>query len=108
MSSMVEVLVALSLFVLAFVTVVSPLQLSHRSANECSERMQALALANDLVEQQRGLPFAKLVSTSGTREIYRYTVTVKKQPNLRVLQIQLRWGDHKVLDYGTLISGEEP
>lgn len=108
MSSMVEVLVALSLFVLAFGTVVSPLQLSHRSALECSERMQALALANDLIEQQRGLPFQKIVSTVGTRSIYNYTLTVKKQPNLRVLELQVRWGNHKLLDYGTLISGEEP
>ncbi|MBX3170026.1 MAG: hypothetical protein KF760_21655 [Candidatus Eremiobacteraeota bacterium] len=108
MSSMVEVLVALSLFVLAFGTVVSPLQMSHRNALECSERMQALALANDLIEQQRGLPFDKIVNTAGTRDIYSYTLTVKKQPNLRVLQLQLRWGDHKALDYGTMISGEEP
>ena len=63
MSSMVEVMVALSLFVLAFGTVLSPLQLSHRSAVECSQRMQALALANDLIEQQRGLAFDKIVST---------------------------------------------
>ncbi len=108
MSSMVEVMVALSLFVLAFGTVLSPLQLSHRSAVECSQRMQALALANDLIEQQRGLAFDKIVSTTGTRDIYSYTLTVRQQPNLKVLQLQLRWGDQKVLDYGTMISGEAP
>lgn len=104
---MVEVLVALLLFVLTFVTVVSPLQLSHRSALECSQRLQALALANDLIEQQRGLPFDRIVSTSGSRDIYSYTLTVRKQTNLRVLQLQLRWGDHKLLEHGTMISGEE-
>ncbi len=108
MSSMVEVLVALSLFTLTFVTVVSPLQLSHRSALECSQRLQALALANDLSEQQRGLPLDKIVSSEGQRDIYSFRLTVQKQPNLRVLQLQLRWGDSKRLDYGTLISGEEP
>ena len=108
MSSMVEVLVALSLFVLAFVVVVSPLQLSHRSSIECSQRLQALALANDLLERQRALPFDKVVSSAGLEDIYRYTLTVTKQPNLKVLQLQLRWGDEKVLHYGTMISGEAP
>ena len=108
MSSMVEVLVALSLFVLAFGTVLSPLQLSHRSALECSQRLQALALANDLIEQQRSLAFDKIVSTSGIRDIYSYTLTVRRQPNLKTLQLQLRWGDQKVLDYGTMISGDAP
>jgi Tfp pilus assembly protein PilV len=105
---MVEVLVALSLFVLAFGTVLSPLQLSRRSAVECSQRLQALALANDLLEQQRTLPFEKIVNTAGTRDIYSYTLTVQKQPNLKVLQLQLRWGQQKVLDYGTMISGDSP
>lgn len=108
MSSMVEVLVALSLFVLAFVVVVSPLQLSHRSSLESSQRLQALALANDLIERQRILPFEKIVSTAGTQDLYNYTLTVKQQTNLKVLQLQLRWGDRKVLDYGTMISGEAP
>ena len=108
MSSLVEVLVAFSLFVLAFGTVLNPLQLSHRSAVECSERLQALALANDLVEQQRLLPFDQVVSMEGTRAIYNYRLTVRKQPNLKVLHFQLRWGDGKVLDLGTMISGDSP
>jgi Tfp pilus assembly protein PilV len=108
MSSMVEVLVALALFVLAFVTVVSPLQQGRRSSLECSQRLRALAVANDLVEQQRSLPFEKIVSSAGIRDIYRYTVQVSEQPHLKVLRLQLRWGDDKVLDYGTLISGDSP
>ena len=105
---MVEVLVALSLFVLAFGTVLNPLQLSHLSAVDCSQRLQAIALANDLLEQQRTLPFEKIVNTAGIRDIYSYTLTVQKQPNLKVLQLQLRWGQQKVLDYGTMISGDSP
>ena len=108
MSSMVEVLVALSLFVLAFVVVVSPLQLSHRSSIECSQRLQALALANDLIERQRLLAFDKILSSAGVEDIYSYTLVVQQRTNLKVLQLQLRWGDRKVLNYGTMISGEAP
>ncbi|MBN9419716.1 MAG: hypothetical protein J0I12_29940 [Candidatus Eremiobacteraeota bacterium] len=108
MSSMVEVLVALSLFLLAFVVVFRPLQLNHRSSLECSQRLQALALANDLLERQRLLSFDKILNTSGVQGIYSYTLSVRQQTNLKILQLQLRWGDRKVLDFGTMISGEAP
>jgi len=108
MSSLVEVLVAMALFVLAFVTVVSPLQQGHRSAVECDRRVQALALATDLIEQQRCLPFSKVVALQGTEEPYSYTLQVKQQPNLKVLTLQVRWGENGQLNYGTMIQGDAP
>lgn len=108
MTSMIEVLVALALFVLAFVTVLSPLQLNRRSAMECSQRMGAIALANDLIEQERGLPFDKIVSLQGTRDLYSYSLVVRQQPNLKTLTLLVRWGNDKQLEYGTLIQGESP
>ena len=108
MSSLVEVLVAMALFVLAFVTVVSPLQQGHRSALECDQRVRALALATDLIEQQRCLPFRKIVPLQGTQEPYSYTLQVKQQPNLKVLTLELRWGQNGLLRYGTMVQGDAP
>jgi Tfp pilus assembly protein PilV len=105
---MMEVLVALVLFVMAFVIVLSPLQLKQRSAMECSQRMGALALANDLIEQERGLPFDKIVSLQGTRDPYSYSLVVRQQPNLKTLTLLIRWGHDKQLEYGTLVQGDSP
>lgn len=108
MSSLVEVLVAMALFVLAFVIVISPLQQGHRSAVECEQRVRALALATDLIEQQRRLPFLQVKPLQGNQELYSYVLEVKQQPNLKVLTLEVRWGQNGLLRYGTMMQGDAP
>lgn len=108
MNSLTEVLVAFGLFVLTFGTILSPLQLNRRSAVECDQRMRALALATDLIEQQRCLAFDQVKGLQGRREPYAYTLQVRQQPHLKILSLQVRWGQNGVLDYGTYLQGEEP
>ncbi|MFN8609719.1 MAG: hypothetical protein U0931_19425 [Vulcanimicrobiota bacterium] len=105
---MIEVLVALILFVLTFLVVLSPLQINQRSAMECSQRLDALSLANDLIEQARALPFEKVGPIEGRRDIYAYRLDVKSEPHLKVVSLLIRWGRDKQLSFGTLIQGESP
>ncbi|MBS2040042.1 type II secretion system protein [bacterium] len=108
MSSMIEVMVALGLFVLTLAFVFSPLQSNQRSALECSQRLQALALASDLMEQERSLPFDKILPRQGKQDDYTYTLTVGSQPHLKQLRLTITWGHDKQLEFGTLIQGEAP
>lgn len=108
MNSLAEVVVAGSLFLLAFITVLGPLEEGHKSAVQTRLRLEALGHATDLVEEQRALPFDQIQSKAGHRGPFRYTIEVKARPHLRILAIELRWGEQGRLSYGTCIQAAAP
>lgn len=118
--SLAEIVVSGFLALLALVSLLAPLQSSHRSAQQSHSRLEALRIASDLISLSRSLPLNEVTGSAGSRALesvdgvrfYHYRVDVANpSPHFRQVRVQVRWQEYgrlQLLEYGTCLQGEVP
>lgn len=118
--SLVEIVVAGLLALLAVNTMIAPLASSHRAAQQGHSRLDALRVAGDLVALARAQPFAEITNYAGTRtiesgnslKVYLYRVDIATPfPHFKQVRIQVRWHERgclRTLEHATGLQGEAP
>ena len=91
-----EVLIAVALFSTAFLYLLSTLTLSHHAIKHSSDRIYAQDLAEKVLEQVRGLPYANIGSIQGNS-----TASYNQNGQTTVLQFTYQVDTQEVTVTGT-------
>lgn len=104
--SLLEILVAGALLTLALTVVLAPLHRARDSSLHAQSRLDALRLAEDLVQQVRVSQRAANWSGQTERIVYHVRST-SVESGLTLVEVELRWDD-KRLAQQTYVYGLQP
>lgn len=102
--SLLEVLVAGALLSLALAVVLAPLQGARDSSGHAQSRLDAVRLAQQLVQEVRVRPAVGSRRGESARMLYDVRVTPAETGLTRV-DVEVRWGDDRSLSHQTLLYG---